>query len=180
MLRAQDFVNSAEATGTWSLVPDGSTVTFENKTMWGLATVKGRFTRFTGHAEVTDAGDVSGEVDIDADSLDTGVRMRDRHLRSDDFLKVTRYPRISVVVTSAEAGNTDSVGLEAYLTVTGTTRPLPLEATVRRRDDDSVMVSTGQTVDHTTLGLLWNKFRAISKNTAVHADLLFERVQAPN
>lgn len=177
MLRAADFVHSAEAVGEWSLVPDDSTVTFENKTMWGLATVRGTFTKFSGHGHVTDAGEVSGEVDIDADSLDTGVRMRDRHLRSDDFFKVKRYPRIIVVVTKAEPGNTDLVGLEAFITVTGTTKPLPLQAIVSRRDG-SVMVSADQTIDHTTLGVLWNKLWVISKNTAVHADLVFERVEA--
>lgn len=124
------------------------------------------------------AGEVSGEVDIEADSVDTGVRMRDRHLRSDDFLKVSRYPRISVVVTNAELGTTDSVGLESFITVTGTTRPLPLQAIVSRRDDGSVTV-TDRTIDHTDLGVLWNKLWVISKHTALHADLVFERVSAP-
>jgi polyisoprenoid-binding protein YceI len=180
MLRMEDYVKSAEAIGEWKVVPEQSAVTFENKTMWSLATVKGRFTTFSGHGLVTEAGEVSGQLDIEAGSVDTGVRMRDKHLRSRDFFKVGRYPRISVVVTGADLGNTDSVGLEAFITVTGTTRPLPLQATVSSRGDDSVMVSADQTIDHTTLGLLWNKFGMLSRNTAVHADLVFERAKGPS
>ena len=34
--------------GNWTLVPGRSRVSFQNKTLWGLSTVTGRFTEFTG------------------------------------------------------------------------------------------------------------------------------------
>ncbi|MFY1621461.1 YceI family protein, partial [Micromonospora sp. WMMD736] len=126
MFSVSDFLKHGGAGGKWELVPDASTVTFESKAMWGLSTVKGRFTSFSGHAVVSDAGDVTGELDIVAESLDTGSRMRDRHLRSPDFFNVARYPQISVVVTGVTPVSENALDVQVSHTVTGTTRPSSL------------------------------------------------------
>jgi len=51
------------------------------------------------------------------------MSMRDDHLRSADFLEAEKFPDISVVVTGAEAIDSDTVDLRAQLTVKGTTAP---------------------------------------------------------
>ena len=88
-----------------------------------------------------------GRVDIRADSLHTGIKMRDRHLRSADFLDVEKFPDISVVVTAAEPSGDDGARLRASLTVKGTTLPIELPATVRVLGDDTIRVSAQTTVD---------------------------------
>jgi polyisoprenoid-binding protein YceI len=106
-----DFLNSGDAKGEWLVVAGESAVTFENKTLWGMSTVSGRFTKFSGHGRITEAGDVSGELDVEASSVDSGSRRRDRHLRSDDFFKVARFPQIKVVVTGVDPVSAGAVDL---------------------------------------------------------------------
>ena len=69
------------ASGTWTLVPDRSSVRFSNKTMWGLVPVNGRFTEFTGEGRIASRDDVSGRLVVQAASLKTGMGKRDE--RSD-------------------------------------------------------------------------------------------------
>jgi polyisoprenoid-binding protein YceI len=101
-------------TGTrWRLDPEGSTAEFRVPTLWGLATVRGRFHRLDGYADA----DGSMELVIDAASLDTGNRQRDRHLRSADFFDCERHPDVrfrSTDLSSLDAGRIRVAGdLEA-------------------------------------------------------------------
>lgn len=176
MFSISDFLKR-DAHGEWSVVPDESTVSFDNQAMWGLSTVRGRFTAFSGHGRVSESGEVSGELDIDAGSLDTGNRMRDRHLRSGDFFRVERFPQIKVVVTNVVAVSENALSVDTHFTVTGTTKPVSLRAEVNRRDDGTVTMSAGATVDRTDLGVYSNKFGMVGKRTNVHADLVFRRVE---
>lgn len=93
----------------------------------GLATVTGRFTEFVG--AITVDQDVSRsrvDAEIVARSIDTGNEQRDTHLRSADFLHVTRYPTLRFeadgVVRAA-----DGWTLPGRLTLVGTTRPVELQ-----------------------------------------------------
>jgi polyisoprenoid-binding protein YceI len=169
------FLQSADAVGIWTVVPGESRVEFANKTLWGLATVRGHFTQFSGHGEITAAGTVSGQIELEAESVQTGLKIRDKQLRSDDFFKTERFPQIVVVVTDAVFAGDDAVDLRASITVTGTTKPLPLRATVRGLDDGAVGVSTEKTIDHDELGIHWNRLWMISRYTAISADLVFRR-----
>ena len=89
----------------------------QGQVVLGPAPVKGRFTEFSGDGQITETQTVFGRVDIKAASLDTGIRKRDEHLRSAEFFEVEKFPDISVVVTSAEAIDGDTVDLRAQLTV---------------------------------------------------------------
>lgn len=175
MSTVTELVSGPDGIGAWTAVPDRSRITFKNKTMWGLSTVGGRFTEFSGHGRIADAGEVSGQIDIEAASVDTGLRARDRHLRSADFFKVQRFPQISIVVTGAVPSNGDTADLEAFITVTGTTQPLPLQARVNRLEDGAVRVSTETTIDHDKLGIHWNMLWMLSRKTRVSADVVFRR-----
>jgi polyisoprenoid-binding protein YceI len=170
-----EFLHSADAVGVWTVVPGESRVEFTNKTMWGLATVTGHFTQFSGHGEITDAATVSGQLDIEAASVQTGLKIRDKQLRSDDFFKTERFPQIIVVVTDALAADGDAVDLQASITVTGTTKPLSLRTTVSRLDDGAVRASAEKTIDHDELGIHWNRLWMISRYTTISADLVFRR-----
>ncbi|MER5784528.1 YceI family protein, partial [Streptomyces mobaraensis] len=59
----------------------------------GLAQVHGRFNGFEGTLWVGDRMEESRlDVVIETASIDTGVRQRDEHLRSAEFLGVAQYP----------------------------------------------------------------------------------------
>ena len=175
MATVQELLDSADTAGVWNLVNDRSTIAFKIRSIWGLATVKGTFREISGDGQVTGGGSVSGRVDIRADSLHTGVKMRDRHLRSGDFLDVEKFPDISVVVTSAKPSGDDRARLRASLTVKGTTLPIELPATVRVLDDGAVQVSAQATVNRLDFDVAGNLLGMITKPATVTGDLVFTR-----
>ena len=123
MASTQELLSNPVSVGVWNIDPHRSTIGFKANSMWGLAPVNGRFTEFNGDGQITDTQTIFGRIDIHAASVDTKIRKRDDHLRSADFLEAEKFPDISVVVTGAEAIDSDTVDLRAQLTVKGTTAP---------------------------------------------------------
>lgn len=112
--------------GVWSLDPAHSSVGAVAQHL-GISSVHGRFTDFGGRIEI--AEDVSrSRVDavIRAAGIDTGNEMRDKHLRSPDFLDVDRYPEISYSSTSLDPAGPDRWTVHGELTMHGVSRPVDL------------------------------------------------------
>jgi polyisoprenoid-binding protein YceI len=118
-----ELLGGRDAVGLWALVPARSTFAFRNKTMWGLCDSQGSFRGGQGEGQVTDTGAVSGRLDIVVASLHTGIKRRDEHLRSADFLDVEKFPEISVIVSAADPADGDTVDLRADIVIKGTSRP---------------------------------------------------------
>jgi polyisoprenoid-binding protein YceI len=81
-LRA-DLVRGA-FNGSWSLVPSESSVRLKAKAMWGIVPVKGIFSELAGSAAVAADGGVTGRLEVKSASINTKMKKRDEHLRSDD------------------------------------------------------------------------------------------------
>lgn len=80
--------------GHWELDPAHSSIGFSARHI-GFARINGRFNTFAGAVRIADRmEDSSMHVIIDATSIDTGMRLRDDHLRSADFLDAARYPTV--------------------------------------------------------------------------------------
>ncbi|CAM5437233.1 hypothetical protein SAVIM338S_02575 [Streptomyces avidinii] len=80
--------------GHWELDPAHSSIGFAARHI-GFARINGRFNTFAGAVRIADRmEDSSMHVIIDATSIDTGMRLRDDHLRSADFLDAARYPTV--------------------------------------------------------------------------------------
>ncbi|MFJ3903496.1 YceI family protein [Streptomyces sp. NPDC090025] len=80
--------------GDWEIDPAHSQIGFTARHI-GLARIHGRFNSFAGAVRIGERMEQSAmHVVIDAASIDTGVRMRDDHLRSGDFLDVGAYPTV--------------------------------------------------------------------------------------
>jgi polyisoprenoid-binding protein YceI len=133
------------ATKRWSLDPARSSVDFAVGTFWGLGTVRGHFDRFSGWYETGPAG-TNMELTVDADSIDTGNKTRDEHLRSWDFFDAVRHR--DVRFTSTEITDTDgrAVRVAGNLEVAGRTVPVELEATMQRLGGEIEIEATA-TVD---------------------------------
>src|SRR5271166_6911972 len=69
MLTVTTFLSSPESVGVWNVVPERSSIRFENKTMWGAMKVRGDFTEFSGGGEIQDARTVSGRLEVKAASV---------------------------------------------------------------------------------------------------------------
>ena len=85
--------------GVWTVDPQRSEIGFAVKDMWGLRIVRGAFGAYDGSLTVRGGG-ATGELTIEAGSLDTGQSRRDRHLRSPAFFDVERHPRIVFTATA--------------------------------------------------------------------------------
>jgi polyisoprenoid-binding protein YceI len=90
----------------------------------GAGYVWGRFNDFNG-ALVLDAADpakCSVEVDIRAESIDTGNEERDKHLRSKDFFDVENNPSIAFRSTKVEKVKDGEFRVTGDFTLLGVTR----------------------------------------------------------
>lgn len=108
----------------WNIDPAHTSVDFSVKHL-GIATVKGRFRRFSATAETAPDGKlVSISATIDASSIDTGVEQRDNHLRSADFFEVDRFPAINFVSTGIKYTSANEAVVKGDLTLHGITKPV--------------------------------------------------------
>lgn len=175
MAAVQELLGNPASVGVWNVDPQQSTIGIKSKSMWGLVPVKGRFTDFSGDGQITGGQTVFGRIDIKATSLETGIRKRDEHLHSADFFDAEKFPDISVVVTSAEAIDGDTVDLRAQLTIKGTTKPLPLKAQVAVLDEDAVRLTAHATVDRKDFGVDGNLVGMIGDKATLSGDIVFRR-----
>ena len=100
---------------------------------------------------------------------------RDDHLRSADFLEAEKFPDISVVVTGAEAIDSDTVDLRAQLTVKGTTAPLPLRTKVTVLDDGAVRLRAQAAIDRKDFGVNGNMMGMLTDKVTISGDVVFRR-----
>src|SRR5580700_4638518 len=90
---------SLPAPGVYAIDPTHSEVGFVARHLIGTK-VRGRFTKFDGTITVGDPVTASTlTAEVDASSIETGVGMRDDHLRTNDFLDVATYPTLTFVST---------------------------------------------------------------------------------
>jgi polyisoprenoid-binding protein YceI len=140
------------STGKWRLDPARSSVEFHVRHFYGAMTVKGRFDRYEGTLDLSARPAV--ELLIEADSLDTKVKQRDKHLRDDDFFDVANHPHVRF---EADAATLDGETLKARgrLHAAGKHIPLHVDATITPAGDGFEIEATAL-ADHRELGMTWS------------------------
>src|SRR4029453_7740480 len=85
--------------------------------------VRGSFNDFEGSAVVngTDFTKSTGQLTIQAASIDTRNEQRDAHLRSNDFLAMEEYPEITFVATEVRQIGPSTLEVTGDLTIRGVT-----------------------------------------------------------
>lgn len=141
--------------GSWALDPARTSITFRAKGLW-LFTVTGTFDPVDGTGAVGDDGSVAGTLVVDATSVNTRNRQRDKHLRSADFFDVGTYPTITFTATQVRPGEGGQVDVIGDLTVHGHTRPLTVPAHVVAVDD-AATVTAEVRLDRSNWGLRYTK-----------------------
>ena len=96
----------------------------------GYSWLYGRFNTFSGDfsydaAKLTDA---KIQLTIDTASVDSNHAERDKHLRSADFLNVSKYPRATFVSTKVVPKDGDKFDLHGNLTLNGVTKEVVIAA----------------------------------------------------
>lgn len=137
----------------WTLDPSASSVEFGVRQFWGLSSVHGRFDRCDGELEVDASGAGHAELRIEAASVDTGNRRRDRHLRAGDYFDCDRHPFVRYV--AAVTTTRGSLELAGTLRAVGRTIPLALSPTADG-GDDRLTLSAAADVDARALGMSWS------------------------
>lgn len=101
----------------WMIDPANTSIGFSIRHMV-FATAQGHFRTFRGMLQIDDEFPSNSfvEVQIEVDSIDTGEKRRDDHLRSSDFFDVATYPRITFRSTRVEL---TTAGRHLYWTVVG-------------------------------------------------------------
>jgi polyisoprenoid-binding protein YceI len=175
MASLSEFFSDPASGGEWTVVPDQSTILVKAKSMWGLASVKLRYSDFSGEGQITAPQTVSGRLDIKAASVQTGIRKRDDHMRSADYFEVDKYPDINVVVTGADAINGDSLDLRTDLTIKGVTKSVVLKTKVTPVGDGGMRLSAQATIDRKEFGVDGNLMGMIPDNATISGDVVFRR-----
>jgi polyisoprenoid-binding protein YceI len=159
--------------GRYTLDRAGSTVTFRNKTFWGLTTVRGSFGSMSGTGELAADGTGRGTLTISADSLDTRNGQRDRHLRSKDFFHVDQFPEITFEATHIAPTGEASAQVEGELTVRGGSRKLAIPARVQTQGTDAVVLGATVQVERAEFGMTWNRGGMMNGVTTLELQLRF-------
>lgn len=150
-------------TNTWNIDPQHSSINFSVRHMV-FAKVRGRFDAWRGtlRLEPSDPTRSQVQVEIDAASIDTGVRERDAHLRSAEFLDVERFPNLRFESTRLESRGADRYRIHGNLTIRDVTREVVLDAERGGEGKDPwgntrVAFTASASLLRSDYGLTWNQ-----------------------
>jgi len=119
--------SAAAQTGTWQIDPNHTSAQFSVSHL-GVSTVRGAFTKVTGSAKYdsADPSKTSLDATIEATSVDTRVDMRDKDLRSPNFLDVEKFPTITFHAKQAKSAGAGKLQITGDLTIHGVTKEVVL------------------------------------------------------
>jgi polyisoprenoid-binding protein YceI len=138
--------------GRWAVDPEASHARFVAGTLAGLVKTPGQFGSLAGTL-VVDQAQASGALVIESSSIDTGNRMRDRHLRSRDFFDAKRHPQLRYEANSVSSQETGMARIEGELIVAGTRTPLALDVVLHAPADGVVELACHTELDRVALGI---------------------------
>jgi len=157
----------------WRIDPARSQVEFRTPTFWGLMTVKGQFEGYDGTLDLR--GEPAIELTIEAGSLNTNNKMRDKHLRSSDFFDIANHAQVRFVSDSARLDG-ERLTVSGHLYAAGKSMPLDLDATLRRVDGELEVDATASAdqfalgMSHGVLGMIRTPSELSVRGRLVSAD----------
>lgn len=145
--------------GTYKLDAAATSVEFDTKALFGMVKVHGTFQALEGHGNIGTDGSVSGELVIDAASVDTGQAKRDAHLRTKDFFDVAKHPTFAYTASAVRVDPDNSLIISGTFTAAGQTRALEVRATATTAGD-RLTLSGNADLDRSAWGIKWKKMGA--------------------
>ena len=155
---------ASAGTTTYQIDPRHSSANFA-VTHLMISTVRGEFHGINGTIVVDDSnvGNSTVNVTIDATSVDTREPDRDKHLKSDAFFDVMKYPTMTFKSTKVEKNADGSLKVTGDLTIRGNTKSVVLTATAPKpaiKDPwglQRTAVSATTRVNRQDFGVSWNQ-----------------------
>jgi len=182
----------------YRIQPEASEATFHATSR--LMNAEGRFHRVSGEVTVDPQDFSSAKItlSIEPGSIDTGIGMRDSHLRSEDFFDAKKYPTIMFESQRVE-GSGRRANVYGQLTIHGVTREIEVPVEVALSNvaltakgefvvgstvimveyrDDAQRVFAGR--QHHRLRLVGEGFRIVQKRVdLINCDSAFEAIAVP-
>ncbi|MBP7587451.1 MAG: YceI family protein [Thermoanaerobaculia bacterium] len=153
---------AAQAASTYTADKAHSSVGFSVRHM--MTQVRGTFGDFSGTIVKDDANlaGASVEFKIQATSVDTANEMRDKHLRTEDFFFVEKFPEITFKSTKIEKVSDTEYKATGEFTMRGVTKVLTLPVTflgeMKGMDGKPLAgFSVTTKLDRKEFGINWNK-----------------------
>jgi polyisoprenoid-binding protein YceI len=161
--------------GDWYVDRARSQVHFHTRAIFGLFPVLGKFERFGGTLHVSEAGEASGELQLQAESVRTGIGKRDAHLRTDDFFYADAHPHVTFELAELRPdGGAHQVS--GTLRIRDKTIPIGARASVSASGPE-LQIEARFPVDHHAAGLGWAKPGMVRK--VVDADIKLTLTRKP-
>ena len=164
--------------GHWVLDPGPSRAEFRVRHFWHAITVRGWFERFEGEGDVSPDGTVTGRLAIDAASLNTKNKQRDKHLRSADFFDAERHPQVMVTMRRAGLTGGGQLSGEGTLEAAGVTEPISVTAEILTASPDAVTLQAEITVNRSRFGMTWSPLRMAAMEATGSVTARFTRAPA--
>lgn len=154
-------MTTAIATRTYQIDKAHSEAAFQVRHL--LTKVRGRFADFSGEIAFDEASPEQSSVTftVETASIDTSQPDRDKHLRSDDFFAVERFPRLTFASTRITRTGDDTFDVEGDLTIRDITRRITLPVSLLGKAKDpwgveKLAFETEVTINRKDFGLNWN------------------------
>ena len=151
-----------ELTGTYTLDPAHTRIGFVARHAM-VTKVRGAFNEFEGTATLDGANPAAShvEVTINAASIDTRNAQRDEHLRSNDFLAMQEYPKITFSSTGVRQVDDTTFEVTGDLTIKGVTNPVTIPFTFEGAAKDPfgnqrAGFEGSVTINRKDYGVTWN------------------------
>lgn len=126
-----------------------------------VSEVEGNFKVFNGSMEYTkpDFSDAKIDFTVDVKSVNTNNANRDKHLRSDDFFNVEKFPVMKFVSTSFVHQEGSSYKLAGNLTIRDVTKPVTFNVSYPglSADQKTAIFEARTTIDRFDYNLKWSK-----------------------
>ena len=139
--------------GIYQIDPEGSSIAFTTKHMFGMGTVTGKFALVSGQIVITEPVSSSHvEATASAHSFDTASRMRDGQVKSAKFLDAEAYPEIRFTSTELVRDG-DRWLVRGKITARGTAAPVELTLVESSADATGLTLRATGKVDRYAHGI---------------------------
>lgn len=178
------FSVTASAQTKWATDPMHSFLNFSIKHL-GISFVNGKMDHFDGRLDMKDQDVSTAKFDftIDVKSINTGVEMRDNHLKSADFFDADTYGTMKFVSTQIQKIKGNQYQLTGNLTIKDVTKKVTFDLTYGGTSKDAqgneVVGFQGKTtIDRTAYNISYDPTgMAVAKNVDLQVNLEFKKAQ---
>jgi polyisoprenoid-binding protein YceI len=159
------------STGDWHVDPAQSELGFVTHIMFGLIPVRGRYSGFDGELHIDSSGSASGVLHVEAETISTGIKKRDTHLRSTDFFAVDKHPHMMFELTGLAPNAEGTVKLTGTLHIRDRALAIDTPASVAPAGMDGLRIAADFEVDHRAAGF---EFKKLPRTVRIQAALTLE------